>query len=72
MGKRGDQLTRTRVPEFGGFVRACCEDPSTIRAKRHSPDDILMSEGGDEIPEPAFQSLAVLSALAVRIEQHPG
>ena len=49
MGKGGDQLARGRIPELGGSVRACCQDPSTVRTKRRAPDTILMVKGGDEL-----------------------
>ena len=49
MSKGGDELARSRIPEFGGCVRACRQNPSTVRAKRRVPDETLMSEGGDEL-----------------------
>ena len=49
MGKGGDELARGRIPELGGFVRACRENPSTVRTKRRVLDLILMVKGGDEL-----------------------
>ena len=34
MVKGGDELARGRIPELGGFVCACRQDPSTVRTKR--------------------------------------
>ena len=42
MVKGGDQLARGRIPELGGFVRACRQDPSAVRTKRRVVDRILM------------------------------
>ena len=33
MVKGGDQLARGRIPELGGVVSACRQDPSTVRTK---------------------------------------
>ena len=38
MVKGGDELARGRIPELGGFVRACRQNPSTVRTKRRVPD----------------------------------
>ena len=44
------QLCRSsRIPELGGFVPACRQDPSTVGTKRRPPDSILMVKGGDEL-----------------------
>ena len=49
MSKGGDELARGRIPELGGLVRACRQDPSTVRTKRRVLDDTLMGKGGDEL-----------------------
>ena len=67
MSKGGDQFARGRVPEFGGCVRARRQDLSAVWTKNRIVDCSLMRKGGDQLPEVASQSLAVLSALAVRI-----
>ena len=33
IGQGGDELARGRIPELGGCIRACRQDPSTIRTK---------------------------------------
>ena len=72
MVKGGDQLARGRIPELGGVVRARRQDPSTVRTKRRMVDAILMAKEAMSLPEAASQSLAVLSALAVRIRAPSG
>ena len=47
MGKGGDELARSRIPELGSFVSACRQDASTVRTKRHILNRILMGKGGD-------------------------
>ena len=42
MLKGGDELARGRIPELGGLVRACRQDPSTVRTKRRVLDTHLM------------------------------
>ena len=49
MGNGGDKFARGRIPELGGFVFACRQDPSTVRTKRPVPDTALMVKGGDEL-----------------------
>ena len=49
MGKGGDELARGRIPELGGFVPACRQDPSAVRTKRRAVDAILMVKGGDKL-----------------------
>ena len=49
MSKGGDELARARVPELGSFVRARCQDPSTVRTKCGMIDETLMGKGGDEL-----------------------
>ena len=49
MGKGGDELARSRIPELGGFVCARRQDPSAVRTKRRVVDTILMGKGGDEL-----------------------
>ena len=34
MGKGNDKLARSRIPELGGVVQACRQDPSTVRTER--------------------------------------
>ena len=34
MSEGGDELARSRIPEFGSFVPACRQDSSTVRTKR--------------------------------------
>ena len=41
MLKGGDELARGRIPELGGVVRACRQDPSTVRTKQGVQDTIL-------------------------------
>src|ERR1700745_2321365 len=50
MVKRGDELARGPIPELGRLVRACCNDLSTVRAKRRVPNTTLMVKGGDQLP----------------------
>ena len=33
MVKGGDELARGRIPELGGVVSACSQDPSTVRTE---------------------------------------
>ena len=33
MVKGGEELARGRIPELGGFVRACRQNPSAVRTK---------------------------------------
>ena len=49
MVKGSDELARGRIPELGGFVCACRQDPSAVRTKRRLEDLILMVKGGDEL-----------------------
>ena len=49
MGKGGDKLARSRIPEFGGIVCARREDPSAVRTKRCAVDTSLMLKGGYEL-----------------------
>ena len=49
MGEGGDQFARSRIPELGGVIRACRQNPSAVRTKRRVVDRALMSKGGDEI-----------------------
>ena len=42
-----------RLPEAASqslavLIRACRQNPSTVRTKRRVPDDTLMGEGGDQ------------------------
>ena len=37
MSKGGDELARGCVPKFGGVIRACRQDPSTVRTKFRVP-----------------------------------
>ena len=77
MRKRGNELGRAGIPQLGSFVRACCEDPSTVRAKFGLPDQTLMSEGGDEfarscIPEfGSFVPACRQDSSAVRTKRRP-
>ena len=34
MVKGGDELARGRIPELGGFVLACRQNPSAVRTER--------------------------------------
>ena len=38
MTKRDDQLAGGRIPELGGFVSACRQDPSAVRTKNRAVD----------------------------------
>ena len=49
MGEGADKLTRSRIPEFRGFVRARRQDSSAVRTKRCMPDAILVGKGEDEL-----------------------
>ena len=49
MRKRGDGLPRHQIPELGGFVPTCRQDPCTIRTKRRYIRYFPMVEGGDEL-----------------------
>ena len=49
MGEGGDQFVRSRIPKLGGFVPACRQDPSTVRAKRRVFDLILMVKRGNQL-----------------------
>ena len=72
MVERGDEFARSRIPEFGGFVRAPRQDLGTVGTKRRVGDLILMVKEAMSLPEAASQSLAVLSALPVRIRAPSG
>ena len=73
MGKGGDQPARGRIPKLGGFVPARRQDPSTVRTKRRLSDTHPDGQRRrSSLPEAASQSLAVLSALAVRIRVPSG
>ena len=48
MVKGGDQLARGRIPEFSACVRACRQDPSTVRTKRRVIETIWMVKGSDQ------------------------
>ena len=72
MVKGCNKLAGSRLPELCGFVCACCEDPSTVRAKRRVVDPVLMVKGAASLPEAASQSLAVLSQLALRMRAPSG
>jgi hypothetical protein len=49
MFKGSDELARGRIPELGGFVRACRQDPSTVGAELRLKDLILMGKGSAEL-----------------------
>ena len=49
MVKGGDELARGRIPEFGGVVSACRQDPSTVRTKRRMIETIWMVKGSDQL-----------------------
>ena len=49
MVKGSDQLARGRIPELGGFVSACRQDPSTVRTELRLKDLILMGKGSEEL-----------------------
>ena len=73
MVKGGDELARGRIPELGGLVRACRQDPSTVRTKRRVVNRILMGKGGDQAcPRPHPRAWRSVSALAVRIRAPSG
>src|SRR6266436_930964 len=38
-----------RIPEPGGFVPACRQDPGAVRTKCRVLDSILMVKGGDQL-----------------------
>src|SRR5260370_677503 len=50
MVKGGDELARGRIPELCGFIRARCQDPSTVWTERRVVNRTLMGKGGDELP----------------------
>ena len=72
MFKGSDELARGRIPELGGLVRACRQDPSAVRTKHRFKDLILMVKGGDEFARGRIPELGGLSALAVRIRAPSG
>ena len=86
MVKGGDELARGRIPELGGVVSACSQDPNTVGTEPRvilcSPSGLRASVPGSvqagwskeatSLPEAASQSLAVLSLLAVRIRAPSG
>ena len=72
MVKGGDELARGRIPELGGVVRACRQDPSTVRTKRRVVNDILMVKGGDELARGRIPELGGFVPLAVRIRAPSG
>ena len=47
MGKGGHKLARGRIPELGGSVLACRQNPSAVGTKRSVPNVILMDKGGE-------------------------
>ena len=49
MAKRGDQFPRGRIPELGAVIRACRQDPSTVRTKRRGVNRTLMGKDDDEL-----------------------
>src|SRR5271165_823071 len=49
MVKGGHKLARGPIPELGTVIRACRQDPSTVRTERRMPDPILMVKGGEEL-----------------------
>ena len=49
MDEGGDQLARGGIPEFGGVVCACRQDPSTVGTKRPVVHTSLMVKGGEEL-----------------------
>jgi len=53
-------------------IRACCQDPRAVWAKCCSSDNVLVGKEAMRAPEAASQSLALWSALAVRIRAPPG
>ena len=53
-------------------LSACRQNPSAVRTERRVVDRILMVKGDDELARSRIQSLAVLSALAVRIRAPSG
>ena len=40
---------RHRIPELGGMIRACRQNPSAVWTKRRVLDAVLMVKGGDEL-----------------------
>src|SRR5215469_18697370 len=49
MVKRSEELSGSRIPKLGGFVRACSHHPSAIRTERCVVDLVLMVEGGNKL-----------------------
>ena len=73
MVERGNQLARGRIPELGGFVPACRQDPSTVRTKRRVDNQILMVKGGDEAAAARFHDeRLVLGRIVLRQLDFPG
>src|SRR5262245_44452523 len=48
MVKGSDQLTRGRIPELGGFVSACRQDPGAVQTELRLKDLVLVAKRGDE------------------------
>ena len=49
MGEGGNQLAGGRIPELGGFVSACRQDPSAVRTKLRIVDLVLMTKRDDQL-----------------------
>ena len=47
--KGSEELARGGIPELGGPVRACCQDPSAVQTKDPLQDATLMGKGGEEL-----------------------
>ena len=72
MGKGGDELARGRIPELGAVIRARRQDPSAVRTETPHKSRSGWAKEAISLPEAASQSLAVSSALAVRIRAPSG
>src|SRR5258708_8190100 len=79
MVKGNDQLTRGRIPKLGGFVSACCQDPSTVRTELRLKDLVLMGKGGDQLAQGRIQELGAViradrqdpSAIRAKVKTRP-
>ena len=65
----GDKLARSRIPELGAVIGACCEDSSTVRAKHRRVNRPLMNERGDEF---AGGCIPELGSFVPTCRQDPG
>ena len=49
MLKGGDEFAGGRIPELGGIVPACRQDPTAVQTKRRIVDLVLMTKRDDQL-----------------------